>query len=71
MATKPPTEPIPDSSGGVQTNPQTEVVLHPVVQRDITYICEVNNSYLSHRIIDSFPRIGKWKIIGLKPVLLA
>ncbi len=28
------------------------------------------NSYLSHRIIDSFPRISKWNIIRLKPVFL-
>ena len=29
------------------------------------------NSYLAHRIIDSFPRILKWKIKILKSVLLA
>ena len=29
-----------------------------------------NNSYLSYRIIDSFPRIWKWKIIRLKPLLV-
>ena len=29
------------------------------------------NSYLSHRVIDSFPWILKWKIVRLKPVLLA
>ncbi len=28
------------------------------------------NIYLSHRIIDSFPRISQWKSIRLKPVLL-
>ena len=28
------------------------------------------NSYLSHRIRDSFPRILKWKVKILKPVLL-
>ena len=30
-----------------------------------------NNSYLSHRVIDSLPRNLKWKIIRLKSVLLA
>ena len=29
------------------------------------------NIYLSHRIIDSFPRISEVKILRLKPVLLA
>ena len=29
------------------------------------------NCYSSHRILDSFPRILKWKIVRLKPVLLA
>ena len=29
-----------------------------------------NNSYLSHRIVDNFPRIIKWKKIGSKQVLL-
>ncbi len=29
------------------------------------------NIYLSHRIIDSFPRISKVKILRLKPVLSA
>ncbi len=29
-----------------------------------------SNSYLSHRIIDSFPRISKWKFIRLKPVFI-
>ncbi len=46
VATKPPTETIPNSSDSVHTNPQTEVVLHPVVQREITYICEVKKSIL-------------------------
>ena len=32
---------------------------------------EGNNSYVTQRIIDSFTRILKWKIIRLKPVLLA
>ena len=30
-----------------------------------------NNSYLSHRIIDSFPWLSKFKILRLKLVLLA
>ena len=28
------------------------------------------SSYLSHRIIDSFPRVLKWKVIRLKLILL-
>ncbi len=44
VATKLPTETMPNSSDSVQTSPQTEVVLHPVVQREITYICEVKKS---------------------------
>ena len=38
----------------------------------ITQQVEMNelNSNLSIRIIDSFMRISKWNIIGLKPVLL-
>ena len=40
-----------------------------VVHPDIINL--TNNSYLLHRIKDSFPRILKLKNIRLKPVLLA
>ncbi len=36
---------------------------------EMTY--HMRNIYLLHPIIDSFPRISKWKIIILKPVFLA
>ena len=32
--------------------------------------CSCFDSYLSNRIIDSFPRIFKWNIIRLKPIFL-
>ena len=37
----------------------------------IAYTNKTNISYLSQSIIDSFPRILKWKIIRLKLILLA
>ena len=38
---------------------------------DIGINLKSKNGYLLHRIIDSFPRILKWRILGLKPVLSA
>ena len=38
---------------------------------DIGINLKSKNGYLLHLIIDSFPRILKWRILGLKPVLSA
>ena len=39
------------------------------IQKYLRQLTNFTNSYLSHRIIDSFPWILKWKIIGLKLAL--
>ena len=39
---------------------------HGICQGTCSWLWQVRNSYLSHRIIDSFPQILKWKIIRLK-----
>ena len=45
-----------------------EICLHIITNNQNISKIIVNNSYLSHRIIDSFLWILKYKIIILKPV---
>ena len=53
-----------------QTDVRTDISNSKAVLFRISTFDHLRNRYISHRIIDSFPRIIKWNIIRLKPVLV-
>ena len=47
------------------------IYMEEIQQQWSKKLAQVKNSYSIHRIVDSSPRIVKWKFIRLEPVLLA